>query len=407
MKFNFFLFLLITGMSYSQQLLPIQYDTLSNYNEIILNGSGEYSSTAMRNEFMGKFINGGYLSTEIKDHSFKKMNGLNITGFDVNSELEYRNLKVNLFKKSNVGLIIKTGYTSVGSMTYSKDAFGLTFYGNEQYIDKTVNLTGTEFKFSTFQKIGLGIIFKKSKSSICFNYFNLQNNVQGSIIDGAFYQPNGGFNDSLKINGDFSSSNGAKFNKGYGFGIDLDLKLKIDWTKEQNAYIQFVVKNLGLATISTGATTYTFDSTYHYSGFKLNQLIGENNVFSDTTQIYSQLGIQKSIQRSNLFLPVMFQVGKIVDQYQLRKLQSFFGIRMFPTMSYIPLVYAGANYKLNQVFDFGLQESYGGFANFRTGLYVNAKIKKCVFGIASENIIGAFNKNGNGKSLIFRLQCRF
>ena len=394
-------------MSYSQQLLPIQYDTLSNYNEIILNGSGEYSSTAMRNEFMGKFINGGYLSTENKDHSFKKMNGLNITGFDVNSELEYRNLKVNLFKKSNIGLIIKTGYTSIGSMTYSKDAFGLTFYGNEQYIDKTVNLTGTEFKFSTFQKIGLGIIFKKSKSSICFNYFNLQNNVQGSIIDGAFYQPNGGLNDSLKINGDFSSSNGAKFNKGYGFGIDLDLKLKIDWTKEQNAYIQFVVKNLGLATISSGATTYTFDSTYHYSGFKLNQLIGENNVFSDTTQIYSQLGIQKSIQRSNLFLPVMFQVGKIVDQYQLRKLQSFFGIRMFPTMSYIPLVYAGANYKLNQVFDFGLQESYGGFANFRTGLYVNAKIKKCVFGIASENIIGAFNKNGNGKSLIFRLQCRF
>jgi hypothetical protein len=394
-------------MSYSQQLLPIQYDTLSNYNEIILNGSGEYSSTAMRNEFMGKFINGGYLSTVIKDHSFKKMNGLNITGFDVNSELEYRNLKVNLFKKSNIGLIIKTGYTSIGSMTYSKDAFGLTFYGNEQYIDKTVNLTGTEFKFSTFQKIGLGIIFKKSKSSICFNYFNLQNNVQGSIIDGAFYQPNGGFNDSLKINGDFSSSNGAKFNKGYGFGIDLDLKLKIDWTKEQNAYIQFVLKNLGLATISSGATTYTFDSTYHYSGFKLNQLIEENNVFSDTTQIYSQLGIQKSIQRSILFLPVMFQVGKIVDQYQLRKLQSFFGIRMFPTMSYIPLVYAGANYKLNQVFDFGLQESYGGFANFRTGLYVNAKIKKCVFGIASENIIGAFNKNGNGKSLIFRLQCRF
>ena len=159
MKFYYYILVFISCVSYSQQLLPIQYDTLSNYNEIILNGSGEYSSTAMRNEFMGKFINGGYLSTEIKDHSFKKMNGLNITGFDVNSELEYRNLKINLLKKSNIGLIIKTGYTSIGSISYSKDAFGLTFYGNEQYIDKTVNLSGTEFKFSTFQKIKIKYLF--------------------------------------------------------------------------------------------------------------------------------------------------------------------------------------------------------------------------------------------------------
>jgi hypothetical protein len=50
MKFYFYILAFISGVSYSQQLLPIQYDTLSNYNEIIVNGSGEYSSTDMRNE---------------------------------------------------------------------------------------------------------------------------------------------------------------------------------------------------------------------------------------------------------------------------------------------------------------------------------------------------------------------
>ena len=51
--------------------------------------------------------------------------------------------------------------------------------------------------------------------------------------------------------------------------------------------------------------------------------------------------------------------------------------------------------------------SYGGFTNFRGGLYANMDFDKLSVGLASENIIGLVSKKGNGQSFFIRLRCAF
>lgn len=403
----FYITLFICNLTFSQQLLPIQFDTIGNYQELILSGNTEYGSTSIKNDLINKFIKGGEITESIKNNSFNHHKLLNIVGIDFGTELEYRNLNLKLLKKENIGLVVKSGYFSIGSLFYTKDLFGLAFFGNDKYINSNANFSGSQLNFNTFQKVGLGIILKKSKSVFNLNYYNVSNYADGYINNGILYQPNDGFNDSLGLHGYFNSSTGAKFNKGFGLGLDFDFKISIDWLKDQKAYIQFIGKNIGLATISSGSTLYQFDSTYHYNGFKISELIGGNSILSDTNDIYTKLNIQKSIHKENIILPCMFQIGKIVDNYSTNKIQSFFGIRLYPTISYIPLAYIGGQYKFKNNFAIGLQESYGGFTGLRTGIYTNYSINKVSIGIASENIIGVINKKGNGQSLIVRLQCRF
>ncbi|MBI1838570.1 MAG: hypothetical protein HYR91_15000 [Flavobacteriia bacterium] len=401
-----YIFILISCSSFAQLILPIQYDTTFDYSEILIQGNGEYGATSLRNDFLSKLIHGGEITETIKNKSFDKHGGQNLIGYDVTSEIEYRNLKVNLFKQNNIGLIVKTGYSSIGSMAYSKDAFGLTFYGNDNYLGKTANFSGINLKISTFQKIGFGIIFKKSKSSINFNYYNIQNSINGTILNGYLYQNTEGSNDSIRMTGYYGYNTSPKFNAGYGIGADFDFKVKIDWSTTQTAIIQFNIKNLGFATMNTGMNYYIFDSTYHYDGFQIHQFVGKQTLFTDTSSIYSKLGIKTSTHKSNFFLPCMIQVGKIIDEYYPNKIQSYFGVRLYPTISYIPLIYIGFQYKLNSSIAVGFQESYGGFSKFKTGLYMNYKIRKITLGIASENCIGFISKRGNGQSLLFRLQCR-
>ena len=102
----------------------------------------------------------------------------------------------------------------------------------------------------------------------------------------------------------------------------------------------------------------------------------------------------------------MIQIGKIIDEHNSGKIQSFFGVKIYPTISFIPLAYGGIHYKLNSNIELGIQESFGGFTAFRTGIYSTVSLKKWSIGIATENAIGLVSKNGNGKSLLFRIQCR-
>ena len=405
-RFIFILICILNSNSWGQ-ILPTKHDTIVHKaHSFVFSGNTELGATSIKNDLLSKVFFGGAISEITKDKSFSKHRSNNIVGAELNSEFEYKNQIINLFGNENLGFSLKAGYNAIGSASYSKDAFGLIFYGNENYFGKNADFSNLDFKFVSFQKIGFGILFKKSKSSIHLNYYNIDNFNEARIYHGNYYQDVNTINDSLDINGFAGFTEGKKFNKGFGIGIDFDIKMQIDWTKDRKAYIQFVAKNIGLATINSGVNYISFDSTYHYTGFKLNQLVGENPIMQNTDSITSQLGIKKSLHKSNFLLPCMIQIGKIVDEHNSGKIQSFFGVKIYPTISFIPLAYGGIHYKLNSNIELGIQESFGGFTAFRTGIYSTVSLKKWSIGIATENAIGLVSKNGNGKSLLFRIQCR-
>lgn len=389
------------------QLLPIQYDTLIRSQEIIASGNGEYSTSGIENALSSKFILGGFVTDEIKDASFDHHKGINRAGGFLNAELEYRNYNVKLFKNKDWGIVGKAGYSVFGGMLYSKDTYGLAMYGNSRYLGDTAELSGLDMGYTFYQKIGFGFIDRKTKSSITLNAYNVSNYGFGGLRQGTLIQDANGDTIQLVMDGEFAFTNSNNFNQGLGFGVDVDVKMPISIKEGEVAYVQFQARNIGVAHLYEKQKVYRVDSTFTYSGFELNQLFGDEAVILDSISVLDTLGVSSSLEKRTFLLPGFIQVGKIVDRSKDKTLQSFFGIRLFPTLIYVPYLYAGAHIKATDWLSFGANVGYGGFTNFRGGVYSSFDWKSVSLGIATEDIIGALSKKGRGQSLYVRLRCAF
>lgn len=406
MKFVLLLLVAFVGFfSSGQYILPIQHDTNTYQHEIISYGIAEYSSSSIQNEMGKMLLFGGHITDEIKDKTFDKHKGINRFGLDASAEIEYRNLKVNLFK-DNWGFIVKAGYFNYMSVLYSKDIFGLTFYGNENYLGDNVDFSGSRFQAMSFQKVGFGMIDKKSKSNVSLNFYSISNYAELLLREGQLFQSENGDSVSLTLDGNLDYTSESTFIKGFGGGIDLDFRIPVTLRNEKVTYVQFIAKNLGVAKMTSTVTRYKTDTTFTYDGLTFDQLYGDESIFNEDFSVLDTMGVDSLSITKYKVLPGFIQAGKIVDEMSLARVQSFFGVRIYPSITYSPLIYAGAQFKTTKWLDLGANLSYGGFSGFRAGVYGSVKVKNISLGISSEDIVGFISNKANGQSLMVRLRCR-
>lgn len=387
------------------QTLPSYYDTLERNHEIILSGGIDYSSSAIQKAITGKFIRGGFIDESMKNASFDRHGAINRIGLDASSELTYINYKSRIFKKKPWGYQIKAGYYNFGGMLYSQDLFGLAFYGNSRYVGDTIQMSGTDLSFMSFQKLGFGLIHSTYKSSVTLNFYNISNRFSGDFRTLEVIQDASGDMVTLNMDGDIEMRNNLNFLQGFGAGVDVDYKLAIDWGEDNTAFIQFKADNIGFAYLSESQKTYSFDTSFVYSGLRFEEIMGDNAILNDSIDLLDTLGISSGYTKRAVLLPGVIQVAKIVDAHETKKLQSFFGLRLYPTLIYNPYVFAGLDYKPIDQINIGASVSYGGFAKFRGGFYASYHANKFSVGLGTENVIGLVSQKGSGESLYLRLGC--
>ncbi|MCH2228868.1 MAG: hypothetical protein MK105_00890 [Crocinitomicaceae bacterium] len=387
------------------QLLPLGYDTLELKHEIILEGGMDFAGSAIQKDLSGKFIYGGFINEVVKNNSFDRHGAVNRLGAYGGVSVEYRNYSKKLLKNRNWGYLIKAGADFFGGSVYSKDLFGMIFYGNDRYKGETIDFSGTNIAFMSYQKLGFGMVDLKSKSSVSLNIYNISDRFNTSIRTGELTQNATGDNIELILDGEVEMASNKKFNQGVGFGVDIDFKIPVSIFKDQTSYIQFQAKNIGFAYMYEKQKVYSIDTSFAFDGFKFDQLIGDNAIISDSMSVLDSLGVQSSERNRTVMLPGYLQVGKIVDANSDKKLQSFFGMRLYPTLIFSPYVYVGAHFSLYKAVGLGLNVGYGGFTKFRTGLYANFKFGNYSVGLASENFLGFVSKKASGQSLFLRLRC--
>ncbi|OFZ66339.1 MAG: hypothetical protein A3D92_21030 [Bacteroidetes bacterium RIFCSPHIGHO2_02_FULL_44_7] len=402
------LFLLAGVSRVSAQLIPLGFDTLQHAHEITMDGGIDYYGSSVERDLLSKFIRGGMITEEIKDNSFDRHKAINRFGAFYGGEIEYHNFNKHIFKKKNWGYVIKAGYQGFAGILYSKDLFGLAMYGNERYLGTTIDISGSDISAMTFQKVGFGLIDGRTKSSVVLNIYNVSSAVSGDFRTFKIVQDAEGDQISLEMDAEVMMRNSAKFNQGLGVGLDLDFRLPVAWGKDRQAYIRFQAQNVGFAYMYEPQKFYSIDTTFTFSGLTFNQLIGDNSLISDSTFcILDTLGFQSSTRYKTYMLPGFLQIGKIVDEHYDGKLQSFFGLRLYPTLIYSPYIFAGMDYHPADWVRLGINAGYGGFGKFRAGLYTDFRFGKYSVGVSSENLLGFFWKKASGQSLFFRLRCAF
>lgn len=396
---------LVRFSNVSAQLIPENYDTLTLSHELIVKGNVDYFGTSIQNDLLSKFIRGGQITDDIKNNSFDRHKAINRIGGVGEGEIEYRNYQKHLFKNKDWGFNIKVGYNIFAGLLYSKDVFGAVFYGNDGYQGETIDFSGTKMSYLSYQKVGLGLIDAKSKSSVSINFYNVSDRVSGHIKEGTVFQHEDGNAIDVVLNGDFEMKRNKKFNQGIGIGLDADFKIPVNWIKDRQAFIQFKVQDLGVSYMYEKQKIYSIDTTFTFTGFQLNDLMGENAIFNESFNLLDTLGIQSTEKSSAVLMPGFIQVAKIVDDLQTHKWQSFFGIRLYTTLIYSPYVFGGIDFKAAKWLHVGANVSYGGFGRFRGGLYAGAKFGNYSIGLGSENVVGWFApKKSSGQSINLRLR---
>jgi hypothetical protein len=401
-KINTLLVLSCAFYGWSQSTLPQNGDTSLYKHSITVSSAADYSGSAMKREFSNILLRGGVVDNNLKNNVFALHNGRNLFGLDLHSELEYRNYEVNLFKNENIGLSAIGGVYNYLSAAYSKDAFGLIFYGNQQYQGDTASFGGTELNFVNFQKLGLGVFNKKSKSSASINFYNIGSYTSLFIRNSSIETSENGDQVDIVADAKYESSYGSDASKGYGLGIDFEYRLPVEWLNEKTAYFSVAVKNLGVMSINK-IDRYDVRNEVSLSGFSFSELFQSDRLNMDA--IADSIGVVKSSNPKVTMLPGFIQVGKMTSPYFEGKIQSFFGVRLYTTLNYNPLAYLGFQYEIKENFKAALQTSFGGFTGFRVGSYLQYEFSKVFLAAGCEDLVGTISKSGYGQSI--HLKCMY
>ncbi|TNE98741.1 MAG: hypothetical protein EP322_04365 [Bacteroidetes bacterium] len=386
------------------QVLPIYYDTIPEGSELVLSGSGDYAASSIYKEISSKFLFGGNITDEMIDRSLDKHKVVNRIGVDVSGELVYRNFKP-LIKKWNLGYQVTAGTYYFGGALYSKDLFNMVFNGNAAYKGDTADFSGSNISFTAFQKIGFGFVSSRNRSSVSFNVYNIQDRISLNVRNGFIAQSQEVDTIGLFMDGSLTQPLNNDFNQGIGFGVDFTYYMPIEWKNEGTAFVEFQLKNLGFGYMYQDQQVYTADTSFEFSGFRFDELFGDQAINFDTLDVLDSIGVTSGIRNTTFLLPGYLQVAKIIDEHSTAAVQTFFGVRLYPTLNYTPLIFAGVDWHAKEWLRVGASASYGGFARFRGGIYASAKWGRFKLGLGTENIIGAVSPKGNGLSANFRLSC--
>jgi hypothetical protein len=397
-----FIFCVLHFSVAAQILIPETQDTVTYNHEFKLNSNVDYFSSSIPIGMSKKFFQGGNIDATTIQSSYDQHKAVNIFGILLNGELEYRTAKISVDKKEQWGLLFKAGAYSYAGLSYSKDLFGTVFQGTKQYIGKNADYTGSNFDAGSFFKIGAGVFHKVTKSSINLNIVSMSSYVSAYMREAKLLQNADSTNLNLIVDGSYTQKLKSNVNPSMGLSIDIDIRLPVEWGKNnRRAWVQLYASNIGFASAAI-TNQYQVDSSYNFNGLTFNQLLDTTLFKKDAQGWLDSLGVEKTRKSKVLALPALIQFGKIIDANSSQKVQLFCGIRIMPTISFIPNVFAGLHWKPIKKWSTGIQASYGGFGGYRTGWYSNLHLKKCTIGAGTENMLALFSKKAHGESFVIR-----
>lgn len=398
-------FVLVSNFSSSQELLPVEYDTTNTKKQLLINGNAFHLSTSIHNSFSRKWIFGGEITDDIKEDTYKDHNLYDRIGGGYRLNIQYRSDKVLFDKHPNLSWMVNMSNETHFAGEYAQGVFGLLFFGNERFTGEEVNLSNSVGGFVDYFSVGGGIHNKKTKSFITLNVILPRNYADFSINRGAFNTSQNGDNIDLLLQGEVNSAKSPAYFQGLGGAVNFDYNLPFGNSEGNNfsGIFRLSGRNIGVYKLHRVNRT-TIDVDTDFNGFSIEDLRSLFDQESESSEaLLDSLNVTESSGSLWKFIPGFIQIGKIVEKHKDNKLQSFFGIRMYTSFLYRPLIYVGVDYRPVQNLSLGAQGSYGGYGRFRMGMYGNYTADKFSLGLGSEDLLGLILKNQFGQSLVLRL----
>jgi hypothetical protein len=387
---NLFVFLLLS-MQYAQA-----------QQTLLINSYGTYNSTGVRRQVTDAFFYGGLIDSTQINRSLANLSQRNSFGLQMALNAQWQSpWMVSKDQKkwgSSYRWVFGAGVHQYAGLQFSKDLFGLVFQGGLPYAGDTLDLSNLRAQATTFSKLGFGLYNPTTQSSFLLHFVAVQQHLGATIQKGAWFQDPSSAQINLELIG---QANLSSFSSNtYGLAIDIDYRFGASDSSANEPQFQLSIQNLGFAR-SFEASAYSLDGSLAYSGYTLSEW-QQTNLQALASAYLDSLGFEQTSGPSWILLPAQIQLAKTLDWNSPQRLEAYYGAQFMLRQTYTPLVYVGAQLKVNQAWHTGIGMAYGGFGGLRMQAYSAFRFKRSELLLRSDNIALQ-----NGASIYLQYRCDF
>ena len=330
------------------------------------------SNKVITNSFLKDVYVNRTISQESKDAVQKRFKNKNQFGalWGVNLNLKYK-------LDSSQSIFIKATNQQYTTASFSKDAFNLITSGNLAYAGKTAYLDNSQIYNISYQTLGLGYEKNLGKKVIggTISYVSLADFQKYEINKGSLYTDPDGLYIDYSNSGAIKYSDSAKslILPNVGTGVSLGMHF-IDYDNSDKLTYSISISDIGYARVNS-MTNYKQDTSYHYEGYNLGNLLNINT--EDLTKIRTDsieniLGIKAYKHSETISLPLKLNIQ---TQYELCNKLALLGDLSYVNISNrLPKAKIGVAYTMCSAFSVQSKIGFGGFGGVDLYLGLNSKL---------------------------------
>ena len=252
-----------------------------NEQTIEFSGDAFFASNAITNDFIVAFYKGEFFDDALKYNTStrllqsNRMGGAAKAGFTYSyHSLEGKNKSIfsfSFFDRTNL------------DVKFSDDLFHTIFYGNKDFAGETAHLGNFQMNFLRYQQFRFGWKWKGDATHGSFGFsVSLLSGEQNTFIKAdkadLYTSPDGQYIDlalAMQIQQTDTAHRNYFAENGMGLSTDLFYEMPyIVWNKPGKIY--FEINDLGFIRWNSNSMTHSVDSSFHYDGVNVNNILNTN-----------------------------------------------------------------------------------------------------------------------------------
>jgi len=259
-------------LAFSQSDFPEFEKSLDKRNVLRLNADLLSGSDHLILPFAKTYYNSGFLNQTLKEKAFDQLGDLNHVGAIFGFELSYEKRKLSNRYLNRYTVI--AGHEDLVESRFDRDLFGLYFFGNKRYENKTAEFDDINFNVLRYQylKVGADRKFGNWVVSGQIGLASGQEFRKLEISKGSLFIAEVGksLDLDLTLKSVFSDQEKNSVLSLQGIGLVSDWGLAYQWHNDSE--LSFGINRLGIIHWNDGLIGEQVDTNYYFDGLAINNL---------------------------------------------------------------------------------------------------------------------------------------
>lgn len=379
-------------------------------HRLVIDAFGGYDSNVLCNDLIMGLLRGASIDRDIRNRSLDRMGSANRGGYVLSARMTYA-WGDSLFGVAHWMPRLSVAYHNLLGIHFTTDAYNLAFFGNAPFEGRTAHLGPAELFASTYQSFSFGLEDRRSGSFIELSVINGQQLNAAKLDRADLYTADYGRFLNFDLDGTLHRNDTASQVINNGIGAALN----IAWRKELQVFgaggaLTVTGSDLGFILWNKRALAIRKDSTIHYEGVEVHDILDLDDLVVNSSTLQDSLGLGYKHGSFTTLLPAQLEAK--LEFGRLRKTPVHTGLRAYGISldqynlpGYMPRVSASRNLMITHSLAFSIGAGYGGFGGLRATTGIDAVIFNSLrVGVWTPNLAGLCASRLQGKAVQARLE---